>query len=272
MLGRQWPNGSRARGLAGCCTRRVPDRGNRGGGSHWTTPAGGCSCWQRNPPRIDRAASELRTRLFSLTRGRKLSASMSLTQFDHGYWYATELKRFAAELGIPSVARLRKDELERAIRQFLRSGKTEAPTAKAGAFRCPIAPTRCGPRPATRSPDHSLHQRSGDQVVPGAGSQKARSHIPSTFGCNVQIESMEREATLRRSRADVSGPGCGVSSPDAVHGPFCSGSAWPLHQLPQRFHEATPWSRQGRSHRGVARAEGHVLPEDLSRLGQSANA
>ena len=55
---------------------------------------------------------------------------MSLTQFDHGYWYATELKRFAAELGIASVARLRKDELEGAIRQFLRSGKTEAPAPK----------------------------------------------------------------------------------------------------------------------------------------------
>ena len=64
-----------------------------------------------------------------LKRG-KLSPSMSLTQFDHGYWYATELKRFAAELGIPSVARLRKDELERAIGQFLRSGKTEAPAPK----------------------------------------------------------------------------------------------------------------------------------------------
>jgi hypothetical protein len=65
-----------------------------------------------------------------LNRGRKLSASMSLTQFDHGYWYATELRRFAAELDIPSVARLRKDELERSIRQFLRSGKTETPAPK----------------------------------------------------------------------------------------------------------------------------------------------
>ena len=64
-----------------------------------------------------------------LKRG-KLSRSMSLKQFDHGYWYATELKRFAAELGITSVARLRKDELERAIRQFLRSGKTEPPAPK----------------------------------------------------------------------------------------------------------------------------------------------
>src|SRR4051812_20617474 len=48
---------------------------------------------------------------------------MSLAQFDHGYWYALELKQFARRLGIPSPTRLRKDELEHAIRQFLRSGK-----------------------------------------------------------------------------------------------------------------------------------------------------
>jgi SAP domain-containing new25 len=61
----------------------------------------------------------------------KLSASMSLTQFDHGYWYATELKRFARGLGVPSPTRLRKDELEHAIRQFLRSGTIGDPTPPA---------------------------------------------------------------------------------------------------------------------------------------------
>lgn len=62
---------------------------------------------------------------------------MSLTQFDHGYWYATELKRFASEVGIPAVAKLRKDELERAIRQFIRSGTiTRSAAGKAtGSFR-----------------------------------------------------------------------------------------------------------------------------------------
>ena len=63
-------------------------------------------------------------------RNQKLSASMSLTQFDHGYWYATELKQFAGELGIPSTSRLRKDELERAIKQFLRSGTIMQPTTR----------------------------------------------------------------------------------------------------------------------------------------------
>jgi hypothetical protein len=59
-----------------------------------------------------------------------LSASISLKQFDHGYWFAAELKQFARNLGIPSAARLRKDELERSIRQFLRSGTIAQPATQ----------------------------------------------------------------------------------------------------------------------------------------------
>jgi hypothetical protein len=55
---------------------------------------------------------------------------MTVTHFDHGYWYATELKHFAKALGIPSASKLRKDELERAIRAFLRSGVITTPTRR----------------------------------------------------------------------------------------------------------------------------------------------
>jgi hypothetical protein len=69
-----------------------------------------------------------------LSRKTKLSASMTVTQFDHGYWYATELKDLAKELGIPSASKLRKDELERAIRIFLRTGAiAQTPTRKLSA-------------------------------------------------------------------------------------------------------------------------------------------
>lgn len=54
----------------------------------------------------------------------KLAPSMSLAEFDNGYWYATELKAFAESIGIPSAKKLRKDELERAIRRFLETGET----------------------------------------------------------------------------------------------------------------------------------------------------
>jgi SAP domain-containing new25 len=55
---------------------------------------------------------------------------MTITQFDHGYWYAAELKHFATELGIRSASALRKDELEQAIRVFLRTGAIVQPTRR----------------------------------------------------------------------------------------------------------------------------------------------
>jgi hypothetical protein len=60
----------------------------------------------------------------------KLSTSMTLTEFDNGYWYATELKEFAEAIGIPSAAKLRKDELEEAIKVHLTTGKIENPTKR----------------------------------------------------------------------------------------------------------------------------------------------
>jgi hypothetical protein len=65
-----------------------------------------------------------------LKRKTKLSPSMTSTQFDNGYWYATEVKDFAARIGIPSAGKLRKDELERAIKVFLRTGRIESPARR----------------------------------------------------------------------------------------------------------------------------------------------
>jgi hypothetical protein len=50
---------------------------------------------------------------------------MTLTQFDNGYWYATELKEFAETIKLPSASKLRKDELEKAIKLFLKTGETK---------------------------------------------------------------------------------------------------------------------------------------------------
>jgi hypothetical protein len=55
---------------------------------------------------------------------------MTQAQFDNGYWYATEIKEFAKTIGIPSASRLRKDELEKAIKVFLEAGKIESPTKR----------------------------------------------------------------------------------------------------------------------------------------------
>jgi hypothetical protein len=60
-----------------------------------------------------------------------LSPTMTLREFEHGYWYLADLKAFAIQIGIPEAGRLRKDELERAIVSFLRSGALSLPTKRA---------------------------------------------------------------------------------------------------------------------------------------------
>jgi hypothetical protein len=55
---------------------------------------------------------------------------MTLTQFDNGYWYATELRTFAETIRLPSAGKLRKDELEKAIRLVLKTGETRNPATR----------------------------------------------------------------------------------------------------------------------------------------------
>jgi hypothetical protein len=55
---------------------------------------------------------------------------MTVAQFDNGYWYATELKEFADKIGIPFAKKLRKDEIEHAVKLFLRTGKVASPTTR----------------------------------------------------------------------------------------------------------------------------------------------
>ena len=60
----------------------------------------------------------------------KLTKSITLTQFDNGYWYADDIKNFAKEIGIPDSSRLRKDELEKLIKEFIRTGKASSSKRK----------------------------------------------------------------------------------------------------------------------------------------------
>jgi hypothetical protein len=59
-----------------------------------------------------------------------LSPTMTLRDFEHGYWYLDELKNFAERIGIPAAKKLRKDELEKAIVAFLRTGRARLPTKR----------------------------------------------------------------------------------------------------------------------------------------------
>ena len=59
-----------------------------------------------------------------------LSATMTLRDFENGYWYLEQLKNFAQRIGIPAAKKLRKDELEKAIVAFLRTGQAAVPTKR----------------------------------------------------------------------------------------------------------------------------------------------
>jgi hypothetical protein len=59
-----------------------------------------------------------------------LSPTMTLRDFENGYWYLDQLKNFAERIGIPAAKELRKDELERAIVAFLRTGTAAWPTKR----------------------------------------------------------------------------------------------------------------------------------------------
>jgi SAP domain-containing new25 len=56
---------------------------------------------------------------------------MTLREFENGYWYVDDLRDFASQIGVPETTRLRKDEIERAIVAFLRTGTVNLPTKRA---------------------------------------------------------------------------------------------------------------------------------------------
>ena len=56
---------------------------------------------------------------------------MTLREFTNGYWYLDALRDLASQIGIPEATKLRKDEIERAIVAFLRTGTVSLPTKRA---------------------------------------------------------------------------------------------------------------------------------------------
>jgi hypothetical protein len=70
-----------------------------------------------------------------LKKKARLEPTMTTSRFDNGYWYATELKEFAKMIGIPSATKLRKDELERAIKAFLVTQQIDAPPKRSHSRR-----------------------------------------------------------------------------------------------------------------------------------------
>jgi hypothetical protein len=88
--------------------------------------------WRHNGTKAPRALGGRRGKKVSCrSMANALSPTMTLREFENGYWYLDQLKDFAERIGIPGAKKLRKDELERAIVAFLRTGKRALPTKRA---------------------------------------------------------------------------------------------------------------------------------------------
>ena len=140
---------------------------------------------------------------------RTLSRSMTLDEFDTGYWYALALKRFAKELGIGGSSWMRKDELEAAIRSHLVTGKhapVEARRVPAGVpkdvergLRLDL-PIR---RYTNDARDQDVHRNPGAQALAGAQAAIRRTVSP---------EPLARAANERRARRSPTGISCASTS------------------------------------------------------------
>jgi hypothetical protein len=93
-----------------------------------------------------------------------LSPTMTLREFENGYWYREQLKDFAERIGIPSAAKLRKDELERAIVGFLRTGKAVSPT-KRSLDRTGIRDVERGLRLKLRIENYTSNRETKDFII-----------------------------------------------------------------------------------------------------------
>jgi hypothetical protein len=59
-----------------------------------------------------------------------LLPTMAVRDFENGYWYLDQLTNFAKRIGVPDASKLRKDEIEKAIVAFLRTGNVASPTKR----------------------------------------------------------------------------------------------------------------------------------------------
>ena len=93
-----------------------------------------------------------------------LSPTMTLRDFENSYWYLEQLKNFAERIGIPSAKRLRKDELEKAIVTFLRTGKAVLPT-KRSLRRIGVKDVDCGLNLKLRIEKYTSNRETKDFII-----------------------------------------------------------------------------------------------------------
>jgi hypothetical protein len=101
---------------------------------------------------------------YAVTMVDVLSPTMTLRDFENGYWYLEQLKNFAERIGIPAAKKLRKDELEKAIVTFLRTGKAALPT-KRSLRRIGAKDADCGLNPKLRIEHYTCNRETKEFIV-----------------------------------------------------------------------------------------------------------
>src|SRR5438270_2824993 len=93
-----------------------------------------------------------------------LSPTMTLRDFENGYWYLDQLKNLAERIGIPAAKKLRKDELEKAVIAFLRTGKAALPTKRSLRQRG-VKDVECGLNLKLRIESYTCNRETKDFIV-----------------------------------------------------------------------------------------------------------
>jgi hypothetical protein len=88
----------------------------------------------------------------------KLTKHITRAQFDNGYWYADEIKAFAKELGIANSSKLRKDELEKMVGEFIRTGKVSS-SIRSNISRSGVKDYELGLKPGLRIVNYTSNKQ-----------------------------------------------------------------------------------------------------------------
>ena len=197
-----------------------------------------------------------------------LSPTMTLREFESGYWYLAELKDFADRIGIPAAQRLRKDELEKAILTFLRTGKAALPTKRS--FRkAGVKDLDRGLRLGLRIEHYTSNRATKDFIAEQA--RRTAPEVREKSGVWYRLNRWREEQLTSGKRPTYGGPRSEVRCPEQ-DGAIREDSSRSLHQLRRRI----PRKREGRDpcrgdrRLGTAKTIGRV--EELCFLGQGACA
>ena len=182
----------------------------------------------------------------------KLLTSMTVTQFDNGYWYATELKDFAKTIGIPFANRLRKDELEDCIKLFLKTGKIEYSNKRCFVTRSikdvdlglslelPVAVY------TNDKETKDFLEKEGQKIAPG---------LKRKSGARYRLNRWREEQLAKGVKITYARPGARICSTKSNQRGFRSDSSWSIHQLPKRFLEGREGCHSRTGDKGLGNAK-----------------